>query len=124
DALVEGVGLWIVGSGLPDRAAAVLPAVFAILPRFIAGFTGARDRIGAPRHLAGVEVGCLDVTADTEFTTGGAHDGKVAHDQRRDGQRLTDGRFGDLALPHHFAGLLVDGEHAPVERDGDDFVLP
>src|SRR5262249_4366009 len=41
DALVEGVGLRIVGRGLPDRGAAVLPAVLAILPRLVAGFAGA-----------------------------------------------------------------------------------
>ena len=96
----------------------------AVLPGLVAGLAGARDRVGAPRRLAGVEVGRLDEAADAELAAGGADDGEVADDQRRDGQRLADRGIGDLALPHHFAGRLVDREHAPVERDRDDLVLP
>src|SRR5262249_54971296 len=70
DALVEGVGLGVVGRGLPDRAAAVLPAVLAVLPGLVAGLAGAGNGVGAPGGLAGVEVGCFDETADSEFSTG------------------------------------------------------
>ena len=32
--------------------------------------------------------------------------------------------IGDLALPHLLAGRFVEGEHAAVERDRNDLVLP
>src|SRR5262249_57491554 len=35
DALIERVALWIVGRGLPDRRAAVLPALLSILPPLV-----------------------------------------------------------------------------------------
>src|SRR6266446_4915763 len=124
DALVESVGLRIIGRGLPHRSAAVLPALLAVLPGLVAGLAGSRDRVGSPRRLAGVEVGCLDEAADAEFAAGGADDGKVADDQRRNGGRLSDRRIRDLAFPHHFARCLVDREHAPVECDGNHLVLP
>src|SRR5262249_23543157 len=57
DALIEGVGFRIVGRGLPHRSAAVLPAILAVLPGLVAGLASARDRVGAPGRLAGVEVG-------------------------------------------------------------------
>src|SRR5262249_18389036 len=104
DALVEGVGLRIVGRGLPDRAAAVLPAVLAILPGLVAGLAFARDGVGPPCGLAGVEVGRFDIAADAELAAGGADDGEVADDQRRDRQRFADRGVGDLALPNHLAG--------------------
>src|ERR1700730_13482450 len=102
----------------------MLPALLAVLPGLVAGFTGARDGVGAPCRLAGVEVGRLDIAADAEFAAGSTHDGEVAHDERRDGERLPDGGVGHLALPCDFTGLLVDGEHAAVERDRDHLVLP
>ncbi len=80
--------------------------------------------VGAPQRLAGVEVGRLDEAADAEFAAGGADDGDVADDQRRNGENLGVCGVGDLALPHDFAGRLVDGEHAAVEGDRDDLVLP
>src|SRR5262249_31609750 len=124
DALVEGVALGIVGGGLPDRAAAVLPALLAVLPGLVAGLAGARDGVGAPNLLAGIEVGGVDPAADAELAAGAADDGDVADDQRRDGERLGDGGIGDLALPHHLAGRLVEREQAAVERDRDHLVLP
>ncbi len=102
----------------------MLPAVLAVLPGFVAGLAGAGDRVGAPGRLAGVEVGRLDIAADAELAAGSADDGEVAHDQRRHGQGFAQSRIGDLAFPHHFAGRLVDGEHAAVESDRDDLVLP
>src|SRR5262249_34637057 len=124
NTLIEGIGFWIIGGGLPDRSAAVLPALLAVLPGLVAGLAGSRDRVGAPCRLAGVEVGRLDEAANAEFAPGGAHDGQVADDQRRDGERLADRRVRDLALPHRFAGRLVDRKHTPVERDRDHLVLP
>src|SRR5262249_37667756 len=62
--------------------------------------------------------------ADAEFAAGGADDGEIADDEGRNGERLADRRIGYLALPHDFAGRLVDREHAAVERDGNHLVLP
>src|SRR5262249_51353674 len=106
DALVERVAFGIVGRSLPHRAAAVSPPFLAVLPGLTARLTRARDRVGAPRRLAGVEVGRLDEATNAPFPTCGAHDGEVADDQRRDGESLTDRRLGDLALPGDFAGRL------------------
>src|SRR5215470_18881044 len=106
--LVERVGFRIVGRGLPHRGATMLPAVLAVFPGLVAGFAGARDGVGAPGRLAGVEIGCLDEAADAEFATGGAHDGEIADDERRYGQRLADGGIRDFALPDRFASRLVD----------------
>src|SRR6202030_3969852 len=62
--------------------------------------------------------------ADAELAAGGADNGEIADHQRRNGQRFPERRVGDLALPGDFAGRLVDGEHAAVERNGDHLVLP
>src|SRR6516162_8266336 len=102
----------------------MLPAFFAVLPGLVTGFAGARDRVGAPCRLARIEVGRLDIAADAELAAGSAHDGEVAHDQRRNGERLPDGGISDLSLPRDFTSLLVDGEHAAIQRDGYYFVLP
>src|SRR5882757_2554717 len=64
DPLVECVALGVVGCGLPDRAAAVLPAVLAVLPGLVAGLAFAGDRVSAPGGLAGVEIGRFDEAAD------------------------------------------------------------
>ena len=124
DALVERVGVRIIRGGLPDRRAAVLPALLAVLPGFVARLAGTRNGVGAPDALAGVEVGAVDEAADAELAPGGADDSNVAHDQRCRGQRLGDRRIGDLALPGDLAGRLVDGDQPAVERDRDHLVLP
>src|SRR5262249_50457036 len=92
DALVDRVGLSIIGAGFPDRAAAVLPALLAVLPGLVAGLAGARDGVGPPHLLAGVEVDALDESADAELATGGAGNADVTHCQRRQRDRLADGR--------------------------------
>src|SRR5262249_39350866 len=124
DALIESVGFRIVGGRLPHRGAAVLPALLAVLPGLITGLASSWDRVGAPRRLAGVEVGRLDEAADTEFAAGGANDREIADDERRNGERLADRRVGDLAFPHDFAGRLVDRKHAAIKGDGNHLVLP
>src|SRR5262249_21127593 len=101
DALVYGVGFRVVGRGFPHRAAAVLPALLAVLPRLVAGLAHARDGIGAPDLLAGVEVGAVDPAANAELAAGIADDGDIADHERSKRERLGDGRVGDLALPHH-----------------------
>src|SRR5262249_54528468 len=124
DALVKRVSLRIVGRGLPDRGAAVLPALLAVLPGLVAGLAGARNGVSAPDLLAGVEVGAIDKAADSEFAAGGADDGDVAHDQRCCGYGLGNCRVGDLTLPGDLAGRLVDGNEPAVEGDRDHLVLP
>jgi hypothetical protein len=37
---------------------------------------------------------------------------------------VSPGWVSDLALPGRFASRLAYGEHAAIERDGDDFVPP
>src|SRR5205807_10284768 len=78
----------------------------------------------APRLLAGVEIGGVDIAADAELAARRADDRDVADDQRRDGERLTQRRVGDLALPHDLAGRLVGSDQTAVERDRDHLVLP
>ena len=124
DALIERVGVGVVGRGLPDRSAAVLPAVLAVLPGLVAGLAGARDGVGAPGLLAGVEIGAVDPAADAEFAAGRADDGDVADDQRRQRDGFGNRRVGHLALPDHLAGGLVERKHPAVERDRDHLVLP
>ena len=91
------------------------PAFLAVFPGFVAGLTGARDRIGAPRRLAGVEFGRLDEAPDASFPAGVPNDGEIADDERCDSERLSQRRVGNLALPGDFAGRFVDGKHAAVE---------
>src|SRR5262249_34537998 len=98
DALVKRVAFGIVGRSLPHRPAAVSPAFLAVLPGLITRLARARDRVGAPSGLAAVEVGRFDEAADTSFPAGGADDGEIADDERRDGERLPDRWVGDLAL--------------------------
>src|SRR3984957_9339749 len=74
DALIDGVCLRIVGGGFPNWRAAVLPMVLAVLPGIVAGLARARDGVGPPRLLAGIEIGGIDEPADAEFTAGGTDD--------------------------------------------------
>ena len=80
--------------------------------------------MGAPKLLAGVQVDAFNETPDAEFTAGRAHNTDVANHQRRERERLADAGVGNLALPCHLAGRLVEREHASVERDRDHLVLP
>src|SRR5262249_9088524 len=113
-----------IGGRHPDRAAAMLPVVLAIFPGLVARLADTRDRVGAPRLLAGVEIGGIDPAADAEFAAGRSDDGGVADDQRRQRHRLAQRRLRTLALPPLLAGVAVDGEDASVEGDRDDLVLP
>src|SRR5262249_57652124 len=82
DALIDGLGLGIVGRRNPHGSAAVLPVLLAVLPRLVARLPGARDREGAPGLLAGIEVSCVDPAADAELSPGRADDADVANDER------------------------------------------
>src|SRR5262249_6468781 len=103
NALVERIGVRIVGRGLPHRRAAVLPPLLAVLPRLVARLARPRNGVSPPRLLAGVEVGRFDIAADAVLAAGRADDGEVADDERRDGDGLADGGLRDFALPRHFA---------------------
>src|SRR5262245_58894121 len=102
----------------------MLPALLAVLPGLVAGLAGARNRIGAPQPLPGVEVGALDEAADAVLAAGGADDRDVAHNEGSMRERLADRRIGDLALPDLLSGRLVDREQPAIERNGNDLVLP
>src|SRR5262249_37917179 len=124
DALIDCVGVGIIGRGLPDRGAAVFPALLAVLPGLVAGFAGARDRIGAPHALSGIEVGAVDEATDAVFAAGRADDGDVAHEPWRQRQSLRNGGICDLALPDLLAGRLVGRDEPAIKRDRDHLVLP
>src|SRR6266851_775445 len=102
----------------------MLPAVLAVLPGLVAGLADARDREGAPRLLAGIEVGGVDPAADTEFAAGRADDGEIADDQRGERHGLSQCGLGCLTFPHDLAGGPVKREDAAVEGDRDHLVLP
>src|SRR5713101_8246146 len=88
DALVEGVGLGVIGGGFPHRAAAVLIALLAVFPGLATRFARAWDRVGPPHLLAGIEVGAVDPTTDAEFAPRAADDAYIADDQRCERERL------------------------------------
>src|SRR3954471_12954529 len=100
------------------------PAFLAVLPGLIAGLAGARDRECPPGLLSSIEVGAVDPATNAVFAAGRTDDGHVANDQWCQRDRFGDGGFRDLAFPHLFAGRLVEREHAAVERDRNDLVLP
>src|SRR5262249_3950381 len=114
----------IVSRGFPDRGAAVFPALLAVLPGLVARLARARDRIGAPQALPGVEIGAVDEAADAVLAAGGADNGDIANDQWRQRQDFGERRISDLALPDLLAGGLVGGDEPAVERDRDHLVLP
>src|SRR5262245_36049345 len=70
DALVDRVGLGIIGGGFPDRAAAVFPALLAVIPGLVAGLAGARAGVVPPHLLAGVDMGALDDCTVAALATG------------------------------------------------------
>src|SRR5262249_49426947 len=119
-APVLHVELGIVRAGRPDRAAAAVPGVVAVLPGLVAGLTLGRNGVELPLLLARSQVGRGNEAADAIFGTGNTGHGLVLGDQRRHRDGLGDRWIGNLLLPSGRARLLVDGEHAAVERGGDD----
>src|SRR5204862_752701 len=82
----DEVLLRIVGAGHPDRSAAALPRVAAGRPTAAADrIVGRRDRVEAPRPLAGLRVVGVDEAADPELGAGDPDNHLVLHDERRDG---------------------------------------
>src|SRR5258708_32648160 len=51
DALIERIRIRVVCGGLPDRSAAMPPALLASLPGLVARFARSRDGVGAPSGL-------------------------------------------------------------------------
>src|SRR5262249_24135436 len=88
DALIDGLGLGIIGRCHPPGGAAVFPAPFAVFPGLVAGLAGAGDGVGTPGLLAGVEIGRVHPAADAEFAAGRADDREVANDERGERHRL------------------------------------
>ena len=52
---------------------------------------------------------------DAVLTAGHADDDVVAHDERRVGDAVPEGRVGDFLVPEHFAGLGVERDEVGVE---------
>src|SRR5207249_376885 len=69
-AVVEQVGVGIVGGGLPDAAAADAPGIVIVLPGLGTGLAGRRDRERAPRQLTGVDVPGADPAPGAELSAG------------------------------------------------------
>src|SRR5499427_6805137 len=124
DALIDGLGLGIIGRSHPHRSAAVFPALLAVFPGLVAGLARARDGVGTPCLLAGVEIGRVDPAADAEFAAGRADDRAVANDERGERHSLAQGWLRHLALPKLFAGRPVERKDTAVQGNRDDFVLP
>ena len=102
----------------------MLPMVLTVLPSVMARLSRARNCVGAPSLLAGIEIGGINEAANAELAAGGADNGEVTHHQRRHGDGLAQRRIGDLAFPNLLAGGLVQLEHPAIERDRYDLVLP
>src|SRR6185437_11052937 len=60
----QGVGRGIIAAGHPGRAAAAGSSVLRVLPSVAAGLALARDGVGAPDLLLGIEIGRRDPAAD------------------------------------------------------------
>src|SRR5436853_6932102 len=90
DALMYSVRILFIGGSLPVRAAAMLPAILPVLPGLDPGLALARDRVGAPELLAGIEVGAVNESPDAELAAGRPDDCHVPDDQGRERERLAD----------------------------------
>ena len=117
----QPVGVLVVGTGDPGRAAAVLPGLAG--PRVVAGLARAGDGVGLPHQLAGVGVDRLDPAAHAVFRTRRAEDDLVLQGHRHDGEGLGVGVVAVLLVPHHFAGRVVERHDVRVERGQVDLVL-
>src|ERR1700722_11042687 len=66
-AVIDQVGGWIVGGGLPDAAAADPPGIVIVLPGLRAGLARGRNREGAPSQLPGIGVPGADPAAGAKL---------------------------------------------------------
>jgi hypothetical protein len=80
-----------------------------------ADFVVGTGRIVAPDLLAGLDVVCGDVAANTELSTRRADDREIVNNVRSLRQRLTDLDVAVLDLPELFARLGIEGNEVAVE---------
>ena len=117
----------VVGAGLPQAAASGLPGVVGILPGFAARIARLRHDVPAPELLArsrierrdpAARLGVAGAVGDNHLAVGGDRRRIEAfHVAEFVGRR-------HLLVPHDFAGVAVDRNHAAVGQIGDDQVFP
>src|SRR5262249_14136297 len=117
----------IVGSGLPQAAAAGLPGVVLVLPGLAARLTRLRDRIPAPQLVAGAGVEPGEPAAGPGVAGAVRHHDLALGRDRRRGHPFLGAEFvglGDLLVPHDLAAVAVDGDDAAVGQVVDHQVFP
>ena len=117
----------VVGAGLPETSAARLPGVILVLPGFAARFTRLRHRVPPPEFLTGPRVECRDPAA--RFCVAcPVSDDDLAVGRNRSRQEFFPAAelVGDRhhPVPHDFALVAVDCNHAAVGKIGNDKILP
>ncbi len=103
----------------------MLPALLAVLPGLVAGLAGARDGVGAPELLAGVEVGRRRYSRGCR--TRRRQRPTIARSRTTSGAMVSVSPSAGSAIlrSHTFSPVaLLMREHAAVERNRDDLVLP
>src|SRR5215475_7480028 len=77
------IGLGVIGSGDPDRAAAALVVIAACRPGLAAGLARRGHRVGLPERLAGLRIIRSKESTDAQLAAGRAdHDLAVDHERR------------------------------------------
>src|SRR5882672_8867217 len=117
----------IVGAGLPQPAAAGLPCVGLVLPGLAAGLAGLWDDVPAPQLVAGPRVETGEPAAGAGIAGAVRHDDLAVGRDRRRAEALLVAEFvglGNLLVPHHFAAVAIDADHAAVVQIGDYEVFP
>ena len=125
DAPVDEIELGIEASGDPRGAAAGFPRI--VLPGVVTELARSGNGVETPAQLTGLRIVRGQETADAELAAGDADEHRIAHDQRRAGDREAVARSGDLGLPLNFARVRIEGdqpgvqgaEEQPVAKNGE-----
>src|SRR5262249_55557223 len=123
-APIGQIGLWIVGAGDIEGAAAGLPGVVLVLPGLVPRFARSGNGISPPQHVAGPGIERGNPVARSTIATGGADDDFVLERQRRSGDEHLRA-VAQVLVPHDLAGVLVGRDHACVDGgDRDNEIVP
>src|SRR5690606_15758822 len=138
-AVVEEVGLRIVGEVAPDGAPTLTPGVTEPrrraraldLVRRVERLEAVGDAhlvvgtggVVLPDLFTGVEIVCCHPAANTALATFVTDDDVVVDDEWSVGGRLGDAQVGDLHSPDLFTGVGVECDELTVERVDDDLAL-
>ena len=117
----------IVGAGLPDAAAARLPGVVIVLPRFAAGIAGLRHDVPPPQLVAGLDVERRHPAARAAVARAVLDDHLAVGDERRRQELLGAAELllaGDHLVPDDLAVVAVDRDHAAVGQVGEHQIFP